>query len=156
MDKKFGLSQIIIPTSVARAGVTVGEAFEQCVTHNVPGIPFCDRHDEIIGRVSLRHTMKKTCIPDYVVAGAHLLGDTIRAVKMPGELVTKVLQLPVDGFVLEKLTLLNPAATFIKAMAVMEQDNTDYAFVFGDDGYQGVITRMGIASLMLKRGGVGV
>ena len=133
--------------------MTVCEAFKQCVTHNVPGIPFCDRHDKIVGRVSLRHTMKKTCIPDYTVAGAHLLGDTIRAVNMPGELVTKVMQLPVDRFVLEQLTLLNPAATFIKAMAVMEQHNTEYAFVFGDDGYEGVITRMGIASLMLQQGG---
>lgn len=147
------LSEIIIPTRVARAGMTVGEAFEQCVACNVPGIPFCSDHGKIIGRVSIRHTLKKTCIPDYVVKGAHLLGDQISAVRMPGELVKKVLQLPVDTFVLNRLTLLSPAATFIKAMAVMEQDNTGHAFVVDEDGgYHGVITRMGIARMMLRSG----
>lgn len=153
MAAQFRLSEIIIPTGVARPGVTVGEVFEECVARNVSGIPFCDDQGKVIGRVSIRHTMKMTCIPDYMVKGAHLLGDRIGAVRMPGDLAREVLKLPVDPFVIERVTIVTPAAMLIKAMAMMEQNNTEYAFVLDeDDVYLGVVTRMGIAALMLKAG----
>lgn len=153
MGGQFKLTEIIIPTGVARTGMTVGDVFEECVACDVSGIPFCDDQGNVTGRVSIRHTMKMTCIPDYMVKGAHLLGDRIGAVTMPGDLASDVLRLPVDPFVIERLTIVTPAAMMIKVMAMMEQNNTDYAFVIDDDdAYRGVVTRMGIANLMLKAG----
>ncbi len=153
MDNHFDISGIIIPTGIARAGMTVGDVFEECVARDVRGLPFCDDQGNVIGRVSIRHTMKKTCIPDFMVKGAHLLGDRIGAVKMPGEFARKLLQLTVEQFMIKDLTIVSPAAMPLKAVALMEQHNTDYAFVIDDDGnYLGIVTRLGVASLMLTAG----
>lgn len=153
MVPHFEVSQVVIPTGVVHAGSTVRDAFAECVTRIVPGIPFCDSSEKIIGRVSVRHVIKMTCIPDFMVKGAHLLGDRISAVRMPDEFARQVLALPVDPYVIEKITVVNPAAMLIKALAMMEQDNTAYAFVIDDDGkYLGVVSRRGIASLILEAG----
>lgn len=53
--------------------MSVGDGFEECVAKRVPGIPFCNTRDEVVGRVSFRHTLKMTCVPNYLVKEAHLL-----------------------------------------------------------------------------------
>ena len=146
----FELKEVITLTRVARVGMTVAEVFEECVTHRVPGIPFCNERNEVIGRVSLRHTLKMTCIPGFMVKGAHLLGDMIEAVRIPDDLAKEALQMPAEQFVLEPLAVVTSAAPVVKALAMMEQFNSSYAFVVDDGEYKGIITRMWIASLMLK------
>jgi len=125
------LGAIIVNTRVAHARATVGDVFEECVACNVSGLPYCDAEGRITGRVSLRHTLKKTCVPDYVVSGAHMLGDAIKAVRIPNEFVRELLDRP---------------------LAIMEQLNTDYVFVVDGGKYLGIVTRRGIASLMLNIG----
>ena len=147
---RIELKEIITPTRVARAGMSVSEVFEECVARRVPGIPFCNARDEVIGRVSLRHTLKMTCIPGFMVKGAHLLGDTIEAVRIPEVLATEVLLMPAEHFVLEPLAIVTSAAPVVKALAMMEHFNSSYAFVIDDGVYKGIVTRMWIASLMLK------
>ena len=100
--------------------------------------------------MSLRHTLKMTCIPGFMVKGAHLLGDMIEAVRIPDDLAKEALQMPAEQFVLEPLAVVTSAAPVVKALAMMEQFNSSYAFVVDDGEYKGIITRMWIASLMLK------
>lgn len=147
---QFELTEIITRTRVARAGMSVAEVFEECVEHRVPGIPFCNWRNEVVGRVSLRHTLKMTCIPEYMVKGAHLLGDMIEAVRIPDVWAKEVLQMPAEHFVLEPLAIVTSAAPVVKALAMMEHFNSSYAFVVDNGEYKGIVTRMWIASLMLK------
>lgn len=147
---KLDLTDVLVRTGVARSGMTVGEVFEECAACGVPGLPYCDKRDRIVGRVSIRHTLKQTCIPDFLVHGAHLLGDVIEAVKIPDRLARDVLAMPVDEFVLTDPLVITPAAPIVKVLAIMERSNTAYLFVAHDGKYLGMITRMGIARLMLK------
>ena len=147
---RFQLREVITPTRVARAGMSVGEVFEECVAKRVPGIPFCNTRGEVVGRVSLRHTLKMTCVPSYLVKGAHLLGNVIEEVLIPEELARDVLRMPAENFVLETRAVVTSATPVVKALAVMEQYNSSYAFVIDNGEYKGMVTRMWIASLMLK------
>lgn len=144
------LTEVMIPTGVARAGMSVVEVFRECVSHNVPGIPFCDGDGRVIGRVSIRHTLKMTCIPEYVVKGAHMLGDAIEGVTIADEKIRTVLELPVDGFVLAETCSISPASPIVKALSLMEHFNTGYIFLLDNGSYRGIVTRMGIARLMLR------
>lgn len=145
------LLDIVVPTGMAHSGMTVGDVFAECVARNVPGIPFADDEGRIIGRVSIRHTLKMTCIPEYMVKGAHLLGDAIDHLALRDDEIRYLLDLPVDGFVLEDMAHLSAASPIVKALSVMEHYNTGYIFLCDDNAYKGMVTRMGIARLLLER-----
>lgn len=145
------LTDIMIPTGVARSGMTVAKFFRECVGHNVPGIPYCDADKKVIGRVSIRHILEMTCIPEHVVRGAHMLGDTIAGVDIADEKILSVLELPVDDFVLDQVYSVGPTSPIVKALSLMEHYNTGCIFVLEDEAYRGIVTRMGIARLMLLR-----
>lgn len=144
------LLDIIVPTGVARAGMTVRAVFEECVKHNVPGIPYCDHDGQVIGRVSIRHTLKQTCIPRYMVNAAHLLGDSLMHLSIPEVLAREILDMPVDPFLLENIASVTPESPVVKALAIMEQYNSGYIFLIDRGVYKGIVTRMGIAALMLQ------
>ncbi len=144
------LLDIIVPTGVARAGMSVSEVFEECVKRNVPGIPYVDGDDQVIGRVSIRHTLKQTCIPKYMVKAAHLLGDSLLHVSIPQVLAREVLEMQVNPFVLENIATVTSESPVVKALAIMEQYNSGYIFLIDDGIYKGIVTRMGIAALMLR------
>lgn len=148
--RRFQLREVITPTRVARTGMSVRDVFEECVAKRVPGIPFCNARGEVVGRVSLRHTLKMTCVPNYLVGGAHLLGDVIEEVLIPDDLASDVLKMPAERFVIDAHTSVTSATPVIKALAIMERDNSSYAFVIDNGEYKGMVTRMWIASLMLK------
>lgn len=147
---KAKLMDIAVKTGVAKAGMTIGQVFEECVRHNVPGMPFCDDEGHVLGRISMRHTFKKTCIPQYVVDAAHLLGDDLQNVSINAPLSERVLSLPVEDFVLEDMAIITAASPIMKALAIMEKYNTGYIFLIDNGIYEGIVTRMGIAELMLK------
>ena len=52
--------------------------------------------------------------------------------------------------VLAPVAIVTSSAPVVKALAMMEQYNSSYAFVIDDDQYRGIVTRMGIARLMLQ------
>jgi len=141
---------VIIPTGVAHAGTTVREVFQECVTHNVLGIPFCSDQEKIIGRVSIRHTLKESCIPKHLVKGAHLLGNLIEGLRISETTIRTILDTPVDEFVIPPVAIINSSAPMVKAISIMEQCDTPYAFVVDEGVYRGVITRMGCAEIMLR------
>lgn len=151
--RPFKLEEALVRTGVARPGMSVRDVFRDCVTHNVPGIPFCDGQGELVGRVSIRHVLKLTCVPGFMVKGAHLLGDVVEAVRIPDVLARGLLDLAIDEFVLEPVAIVSSAAPVVKALAMMEHFNSAYAFVIDDGEYKGLVTRMGIASLMLEQSG---
>ena len=128
----------------------MGLAFEECVRDNVPGLPFYGEEGVITGRFSIRHILKSTCIPSYMVDAAHLLGDEIGPVTLPSVKVRAILDLPIEPYILDKPACVSPESPVDKALAIMEQTNSGYLFLLDGDNYIGVVTRMGIAALMLK------
>lgn len=148
------LSNLIIPTPVAKAGTPMADVFRECVELQLSGLPFMDADGRISGRISLRNTLKLTCIPTYVSNYAHMLGDDdLSCLTDPEAHAAHVMQMPAEEVVLEKIVSINSGATVVKALGMMEEYNTSYLFVIDDGEYKGVITRMGIAKRMLEVSG---
>jgi predicted transcriptional regulator len=145
------IKHISIPTRVARPGMTVGEAMRECAEKNVPGIPFVDAEENLAGRFSLRHMFLLCCIPSDILHGAHLLGDDIEDLDFPHVQSEELIALQVDDFIFPDAIRLSPNFQTIKALAIMEQFNTEYLFVSDGDDYQGVVTRMSIAKAVLSK-----
>ena len=127
------LVDIIVPTRVAHPGMTVAEVFEECVARNVPGIPYCDSTGRMIGRVSIRHTLKLTCIPEYLVKGAHLLKDAIEQLNLQDDKIRSILHLPVELYVLGNIATVSSNSPIVKALSIMEHYNSGYIFLIDDN-----------------------
>ena len=145
------IMKALVVTGVARDGMTFGEALQECVDKGVPGIPYVNDKDEIIGRFSVRNSFFRASIPSDLIKGAHLLGDHIEYLEMPQQQISKLLQLPIHDMLLEDIVTLKPKSQMITALALMEKFNTPYLFVTDDHHYYGVVTRLGIARQILLR-----
>jgi hypothetical protein len=145
------IKQVSIATKVARPGMLLGEVMKECVEKNVPGIPYLDASGKIAGRFSIRHMFLLCCVPDDVIQGAHLLGDDVDQLAFPDVRAEELMAKRVDEFVFPDSIQLSPNFQAIKALAIMEQDNTEYLFVTQGDDYLGVVTRMSIAKAILTR-----
>jgi len=145
------IKHISIATQVARPGMLLGEAVKECVVKDVPGIPYLDASGKIIGRFSIRHMFLLCCVPEDVIKGAHLLGDDIDQLDFPNIHADELMARRVDDFIFPDAIQLSPNFHAIKALAIMEQDNTEYLFVVDGDDYQGVATRMSIAKAILAK-----
>lgn len=146
----FEIDDLILSTDVAHSGTSVRAVFEECVTRRVLGIPYCNDKEEIVGRVSVRHVLKETCIPDHLVQGAHLLGDLIAGLRIPNSMIRDILAMPVDEFVITPVSVVESTAPLVKIISIMEQQNTPYVFVVDEGQYRGVVTRMSCVESMLK------
>ena len=147
------LDDLIVPTAVATPGMSVEALFRACAATNMPGLPFRDASGRIIGKASIRHVLKMTCIPDYMVKHAALFGDNVASLNIPIEKARKVLGLTVDQFVLSDMAVVHPHASVTKALAVMEQHDTTYLFVIDGDDYKGCISIMGFAGCLVHQAG---
>ena len=145
------IKHISIPTRVARPGMTVGEVMSECVEKDVPGIPFVDAEGNLAGRFSVRHLFLLCCIPEDILHGAHLLGDDIEHLDFPHIKASELMARKVDDFIFPDAIRLSPNFQAIKALAIMEQFNTEYLFVSEGEDYQGVVTRMSIAKAILTQ-----
>jgi predicted transcriptional regulator len=145
------IKHISIPTRVARPGMTVGEVMRECVEKDVPGIPFVDAEGNLKGRFSVRHLFLLCCIPPDILQGAHLLGDDIEHLDFPHMKASELMAQKVEDFVFPDAIRLSPNFQAIKALAIMEQFNTEYLFVSEGEDYQGVVTRMSIAKAILTK-----
>ncbi len=143
------LKYLSIPTKVARPGMTVGEVMRECVEKDVPGIPYVDAEGQISGRFSVRHMFLLCCIPKDILHGAHLLGDDIEDLDFPHIKAGELMARNVVDFIFPDAIRLSPNFQAIKALAIMEQYNTEYLFVTEGDDYQGVVTRLSIAKAIL-------
>ena len=139
------VEQILITTIVATSGMSVREVFAECSRANIPALPFCTRTGRIRGRVTLKNILKMSCLPEYVVETARILGDQLSCTHDLEAKARQLLDNPVDPYVLEPHLTINSDASAIKALAIMEQNDTSYLFVVDDDKYRGVVTIQGLA-----------
>lgn len=146
----MNVEQILTPTMVAKAGMTVRELFEECTRANTPGLPFCDVSGQITGRVTLKNILKHGCLPEYLVEMAQVLGEQISNVQDIEAEAEQLLSNPVDQYKQEPHLSTTSASSAVKALAVMEQSDTSYIFVVDEGKYKGVVTIHGLASMLAR------
>ena len=144
------LTRGVIKTGVARSGMTLQEALEECVKNNVPGIPFVDEQGRVAGRFAIRHAFKQACLSLDLIKGAHLLGDKIYHLEMPKEEVQEHLNQTIDSLILEDTVHLNSTSQILTALALMEGLNVNHLFIMEGEEYQGVVTRMSLSRVILE------
>jgi len=138
----------IIMTRVVRSGMLVREVFAECGHTHVQALPFVDKSGRITGRLTLKNIMRIACLPEYMVDTAPLLGGFLSCVDNAKEKIKQLLGHPVDDYVLESNLTIGSDEPAIKALAVMERNDTSYIFVVDDGQYQGIVTIQGIAMTM--------
>ena len=145
------LKQILIPTKVAHHDMMVREVFTECGRANIPALPFCTRSGRITGRVTLKNILKISCLPDYMVDSARILGEEMSCMEDVEAKAKRLLDTPVDPYVQEEPALsLSSDAPVIKALAMMEQNDTSYLFVVDDGQYRGAVTIQAIAKMFSR------
>ena len=142
------LSKLAVPTPVIKAGMKLADFYRIAVEFNVKGLPYVDSKGTIIGRLSLRY--KKTCLPSYMIDAAHMLGDSIEAVNLPRVQASKILEQPVEDFVLSEYAVVTSKSPIVKGLAIMEQMGSSYVFLVDDGHYKGIVSHMAIAKKVLK------
>ncbi|MDJ0751062.1 MAG: CBS domain-containing protein [Woeseiaceae bacterium] len=143
------LQRLAVMTGVMRHGMTVRDFFEEAVRSNVPGLPYIDENDRIVGRVSVRDVFKHIAVPNSYLRLADAIGDQTNRLDMSEQKILDSLALPVEDYLLENIPSVSPASSLIKALAIMEAYNTHYIFLIEDGKYMGIVTRMVIANRLL-------
>ncbi|MGB5251821.1 MAG: CBS domain-containing protein [Sedimenticolaceae bacterium] len=138
----------IIPTKVVRPGMSVRDVFAECGRAHVQALPFVDATGELTGRVTLKHVMEMGCLPEHMVAAAPLLGSFLSCIGNAQEKIEQLLNSQVDAYVQRLHVSIGSDEPAIKALAIMEQNDTSYLFVVDHGRYQGIITIQGIAQKM--------
>jgi CBS domain-containing protein len=144
------LKQILIPTRVAKASMMVREVFMECGRANIPALPFCTKSGRIAGRVTLKNILKISCLPDYMIESARILGEEMSCMEDVEAKAKRLLDTPVEPYVQEPTLSLSSDAPVIKALALMEQNDTSYLFVVDDGQYQGVVTIQCLAKMFSR------
>jgi len=122
------------------------------VEKRVPGIPYVNASGSMVGRFSLRHAFRMACVPDSPLLGGQLLGDDLDYFDKSRGNMDGIMLEPVTGFILEDSLLLDTDARIKKTLQKMEDYNTGYLFLLEHGRYLGVITRIGVAQLILEAG----
>ncbi len=148
----MNLADVVIPTGLAHAGMTFEAAVRECVDKGVPGIPYVDASGAIVGRFSLRHAFRMACVSDSAWQGGQLLGDDIDYFTHSSMDMQSVRLEPVEAFLLQDGIELGVETDIEQVLQRMEDFNTGYLFLQQEDRYVGVITRIGVARLILEAG----
>jgi len=146
------LERLATMTGFMRHGMTLRDFFQETVRCNVPGLPFVDEDDQIVGRISIRDVYKSIAVPDSLLRIADAMGDGEQMSKLdlPEIEVLQTMASPVENYLLEKIPAVSPRSSVVKALALMEVHNSSYIFLIEDGKYEGVVTRMIIAERMLE------
>jgi len=148
----MNLTQFAVPTAIAVPGMTVRELFAECVQADVPGLPFQAASGEFVGKASIRHVLRKVCIPHAMIEHARLLGDSIEALRFPEIREQWLLDLTIDDYVLSDFAAITPASSLAKALALMESHDTSYLFVIdAKHHYHGTLSIVSLARRLLDR-----
>jgi CBS domain-containing protein len=151
-EQHMELMRFAVPTPVATPGMTVRELFDACVKADVPGIPFRNAEGTIVGKASIRHILKQTCIPRFMVDNVRLLGDELDGLRIPKIRAREILDMTLDEFVLPRMAVITPLSPIAKALAVMEHHDTTYLFVIdAEQKYHGTVSIMKVARRILER-----
>lgn len=136
-------------TEIMREGMSLRHFFEEAVRCNVPGLPFADENDQIVGRISVRDVFKRIAVPSSYLRLADAMGDQTNRLDISEQRILESLARPIKSFLLENIPCVSPASSIIKALAIMEAYNTHYIFLIENGEYRGVVTRMVIANRLL-------
>jgi CBS domain-containing protein len=139
------IDQIMIPTKTATRDMSVREFVMECTRANTPGLPFTTPSGRISGRITLKNIFKLSCLPEYIVETARILGDQLTCMDDVEGKTQQMMESPVEPFVQEPHLTIKSDAVAIKALAMMEQDDTSYIFVVDDGQYRGVVTIQSLA-----------
>ena len=142
------VKQVLIPTRVAKKGMTVREVFDECSRANTPSLPVCDDSDRITGRITLKNILTRSCLPDFMVELAMVLGEQLSHMKDMNAETRQLLDGPIDSYVQEPHISLSSDSPVVKALAMMEKADTSYIFVVDSGAYLGVVTIQGLASAL--------
>ena len=143
------VKQVLISTKVAISGMTVREFFEECARVSSPGLPYCDDGGNIRGRVTLKNILMRSCLPDFMVELAMVLGEELSHMQDMATETTHLLDSPVDQYVQEPHISLTSDSPAVKALAMMGKSDTSYIFVVDDNNYQGVVTIQSLAATLV-------
>lgn len=144
------LENIAIPTGVIHPDMTLRDFFEETVRCNVPGLPFVNEENEIIGRLSIRDIYKHMAVPDNLLLIIDSLGDATDKLDLVHMEVFEYMSKPAESFMLETIPNVSPRSSVVKALALMEAHNSSYIFLIDNGEYTGIVTRMMIAKRMLQ------
>jgi hypothetical protein len=146
------LHSALIKTAVIRPGMLVRDVFIECGRAHVQSLPYVDESGKLTGRLTLKNIMKFSCLPEYMVELADLLGNQMSCVDNAELKAQQVICSPVEPHVRELGDTIPSAEPLIKALAVMERNDTSYIFVVDDGIYKGTVTIQGIAHQMTASG----
>ncbi len=142
------VEQVTIPTRVATKGMSVREVFEECSRANTPSLPFCDDSGRISGRITLKNILTRSCLPDFMVELAMVLGEQLSHMQNMAVETKQLLDGPIDAYVQEPHISLTSDAPVVKALAMMEKADTSYIFIVDAGNYLGVVTIQGLAAAL--------
>jgi len=142
------IQSVLIPTMVIRPGMYVRDVFTECGRLNIHALPFGNKEGILSGRVTLKNIMKFSCLPEHMIELAHLLGNQMSCIDNAEEKAQEVICNVIDPYVLELTETIPSTEPLIKALAIMERNETSYIFVVDDGEYKGQITIQGIARIM--------
>jgi predicted transcriptional regulator len=98
------LERLATMTGFMRHGMTLRDFFQEAVRCNVPGLPYVDANDQIVGRISIRDVYKRIAVPDSLLSIADALGDgdQIGNLDLPEMKALEIMASPVEDYLLEK------------------------------------------------------
>ena len=140
------------PTETIRPGMVVRDLFLECGRAQVQSLPFMDAEGSLAGRITLKNVLRVSCLPEYMVEMAALLGPQMSCVENAEAKAREILCNPVEPYVQRMPKTIASSAPLIKALAFMEKNDTSYIFVVDDGEYKGIITIQGIAAAMSEFG----
>ena len=140
----------MVPTEVASAGMTVRQVFEECLRAHTPGLPFCDDHGLVTGRVTLKYILKRQYLPEHLVEMVRVLGENSSAVEDMELLAKELFENRIDSYLQRPHASLTSASSIIKALALMEKLDTGYLFVIDEGQYIGVVTLQILSRAILQ------
>ena len=146
----MNLKSVLVPTQVARAGMTVRQVFEECLRAHTPGLPFCDDHGLVTGRVTLKYILKRQYLPEHLVEMVRVLGENSSAVEDMELLAKELFENHIDSYLQRPHASLSSASSIVKALALMEKLDTGYLFVIDEGQYIGVVTLQILSKAILQ------
>ncbi len=147
---KVTIEQILTPTQVIEPGMRVRDLFLECGRAQVQALPYRNAEGQLSGRITLKNVLRVSCLPEYMVSLASLLGPQLSCVDSAEAKAREILGNPVEPYVQALPKTIHSSAPLIKALAFMEQNDTSYIFVVDEGVYQGIITIQGIAHKMTE------
>jgi CBS-domain-containing membrane protein len=144
------IEYVLTPTAIIGPGMSVRDLFLECGRTQVQALPYQDEHGRLCGRITLKNVLRVSCLPEYMISLANLLGPQLSCVDSAEAKAREILSNPVEPYVQSLPKTIVSSAPLIKALAFMEQNDTSYIFVVDEGMYRGIITIQGIAHKMTE------